>query len=319
MTSFLCALPFLSSLALSCAPPPPFATGYVEGDYLLIAPVAISRVDHVAVRRGDRAESGQALVSMEQRDAEIALAQAEAALAEAEARLADLHAGTRPEDIRRIEAVLSSARARHDEAARTEARMRALFARQAVTQTQRDDAATAAEVARALVAQTEADLAVARLPARKDVLEAAVAAVDAARARRDTAKWALEQRQLSAPANGTVFDLLRGPGEIAGPSAPVISFLPDEAVVLRLYVAQGDLAVLHPGDPLAVECDGCPPDLSATVSWISDAPEFTPPVIYSEQNRQTLVYQIEARPDAGADALRPGQIVDVRLPAQIPE
>ena len=47
--------------------------------------------------------------------------------------------------------------------------------------------------------------------------------------------------------------------------------------------------------------------------YISDEPEFTPPVIYSLQNRQKLVYLIEARPE-NAGALKPGQIVDVRLP-----
>jgi HlyD family secretion protein len=36
-------------------------------------------------------------------------------------------------------------------------------------------------------------------------------------------------------------------------------------------------------------------------------------VIYSLENRQKLVYRIEARPDPGALALRPGQIVDVSL------
>ena len=42
-------------------------------------------------------------------------------------------------------------------------------------------------------------------------------------------------------------------------------------------------------------------------------PEFTPPVIYSLENRQTLVYLIEARPGNGP-GLKPGQIVNVSLP-----
>ena len=62
-----------------------------------------------------------------------------------------------------------------------------------------------------------------------------------------------------------------------------------------------------------MRCDGCPPGLTATVSYVSDEPEFTPPVIYSVENRQKLVYRIEARPAADSSRLRPGQIVDVAL------
>jgi len=77
------------------------------------------------------------------------------------------------------------------------------------------------------------------------------------------------------------------------------------------------VALVAPGARLRVHCDACPPGLTATVSYVSDAPEFTPPVIYSLQNRQKLVYLIEARPDLGA-ALKPGQIVDVDLPEAVP-
>ena len=49
---------------------------------------------------------------------------------------------------------------------------------------------------------------------------------------------------------------------------------------------------------LDVHCDGCAPDdLTARVTYVSDGPEFTPPVIYSLENRQKLVYLVEARPE----------------------
>ena len=54
-----------------------------------------------------------------------------------------------------------------------------------------------------------------------------------------------------------------------------------------------------------MRCDGCPPGLTATVSYVSDEPEFTPPVIYSVENRQKLVYRIEARPAEDSRASGP--------------
>lgn len=314
MTGFLCAIPLISALFNACAPVPPFATGYVEGEYVLIAPVATAQIGGLAVGRGDRVVAGQALVEMEKRDAEIALSEAEAAEAQAESQLANLLEGRRPEEIRVIEATLASAEAKLTEAERSEARAQSLAARGAATTAQAEDAATAASVARALVTEAEASLAVAKLPARPQEIAAAEAALKGARAAKEKAAWNLSERELTAPAPGVIFDTIRDAGEIAGPSAPVLSMLPDGAVKLRLYVPEPSIAAVALGTRLDVRCDGCGAGETATVTYISDAPEFTPPVIYSLQNRQTLVYLIEARPDDGSHALKPGQIVDVALP-----
>jgi HlyD family secretion protein len=179
--------------------------------------------------------------------------------------------------------------------------------------TQADDAATAATVAHARVAEAEASLAVARLPARPQEIAAAEAAVEGAKAARAKAEWNLGQRRLTAPAAGTINDVIRTPGELAGPSAPVLSMLPDGAVKLRLYVPEPAIAAIGQGSSLSVRCDGCAEGLTATVTYVSASPEFTPPVIYSLENRQKLVYLIEARPE-DAPGLKPGQIVDVSLP-----
>lgn len=312
MIGFVCAIPLISSLFSSCTLPPPFATGYVEGEYVLIAPLASAQVLDLPVERGDRVEAGQLVAQMEAQDAEIALAQAEAGLAQAENQLANLQEGRRPEEISVLEATLASAQAQANEAAKEVARQESLRARNVSSQTQLDQAQTSDEIAQARVAEAEAQLSVARLPARPQEIEAARAAVAQARAARDGAAWQLAQRRLTAPAPGTIFDVIRRPGELAGPSAPVLSYLPDGAVKLRLYVPEAEVASVALGAVLHVNCDGCA-GATARVTYVSDAPEFTPPVIYSLQNRQKLVYLIEARPEAGATALKPGQIVDVDL------
>lgn len=313
LADFVCTLPVVAAFFAACAAPAPVATGYVEGEFLLIAPVAVAQVDTLAVRRGDRVAVGATLARMERRDAEIALAQAEAALARAESELADLRAPRRNEEIRAIEAELASARAQADEADREAQRQSELLLRGAVSRTQLDDAQTRADVAHARVAEVEANLAVSHLPARDQQIAAAEAAVAVARSSRDAAAWQLSKREIAAPRAGTVSEVFRRAGEIAGPQAPILSLLPEGAVLLRLYAPETLVSGLAPGVVLAVDCDGCPPGTTATVSYVSDQPEFTPPVIYSVENRQKLVYLIEARPDPGAVLLKPGQIVDVRL------
>jgi HlyD family secretion protein len=315
--SFLCSLPLAASLFASCAVPAPFATGYVEGDYTLVAPVQTAQIATIDVARGDHVAQGSVLVKMEQRDAEIALAQAEANLARAKGELADLLAGKRQQEIDVIEANQAAARVQAEEAKRQRDRLVELAQRGVVTDAQRDDAVTAFKVAEAKVAQVTAELAVARLPPRPQAVAQAKAAVEVAEAARAQAKWRLDQRVLSAPVAGMVVDIIRREGEIAGPAAPVLSVLGEGAVKLRLYVPEQSVARIKVGDELSVRCDNCPAGLRARISYVSDGPEFTPPVIYSLENRQKLVYLIEALPE-GETALKPGQIVDVRLPDGAP-
>ena len=313
MSTLLCSLPLIATLLADCAPKPPLATGYVEGEFILIAPVATARIDSVTVRRGDRIEAGVTLVQLERRDAEIALAAARAALARAESELENLTVGMRPEEIGVIEAALASAEAKAAEAERERDRMQSLFLRGVVPEAQIDAASTALNVASAAVAEARAQLSVARLPARPQQIAAARAAVEQARESVRSAEWQLDQRALAAPAPGHVDEVLRSSGEIAGPQAPVLSYLPDGAVKLKLYVPEARIAAITPGAALDVRCDGCPPGTSATVTYVAHDPEFTPPVIYSLVNRQKLVYLVEATPAPGSTILKPGQIVDVDL------
>ena len=311
--SLLCSLPLAATLFVTCAPPAPFATGYVEGEYTLVAPVETAQVRSVLVARGDRLEAGAVLAEMERQDAEIALAEADANLAQANSQLEDLLEGARPEEIDVIEANLASARLQAEEAARQRDRTLRLAERGVQTDAQRDDAETAAQVAEARVTQVAAELAVKKLPPRPHAVEQARAAVAAADAARERAKWKLDQRSLGLPQPVTVVDVIRQEGEIAGPSAPVLSVLADGAVKLRLYIPETSVASIGIGDDLSVACDGCNPGTTARISYISNEPEFTPPVIYSLENRQKLVYLIEARPE-GDHRLKPGQIVSVTLP-----
>jgi HlyD family secretion protein len=311
--AFFCSLPVIAGLFGACAAAPPLATGYVEGEYVLIAPVETGRIDWLAKRRGERVAKGEVLVRMETADADIAVHEAEAALDEAKAQLANLKEGRRPEEIAVIQASLLSAKAQATEAQRVFNREDKLAKRGINAKADLDQASTALEQADALVSQASANLAVARLPARPQEIEAANALVNQASAKLANARWRLEHRQLKVPSAGVIDDIVRREGEVAGPSQPVISFLPDGAIKLRLYAGEAYMSKLKLGSALAVRCDGCAEGLVAKISYISNSPEFTPPVIYSLENRQKLVYLIEARPEGETPDLKPGQIVDVVL------
>lgn len=310
--SLICTIPILGSLFAVCLPPLPLATGYVEGEYIQLAPVEIAQIETLAVRRGETVRPGQVLVALERSDAEIAVAQSEAELAQAQSQLQNISSGARVEEIAVIEAALNSAQAKSEESARELKRQADLLARGSTPRAVFEVAQTENRIAKAQVSELQANLVVARLPAREHAIRAARAAVDRARAAERSARWRLSKRELISDVDGIVVDVIRHAGEIAGPQAPVLLVLPQGAVKLRLFLPEASVAGVGIGSRLTVECDACATGLVAEISYISDGPEFTPPVIYSLQNRQKLVYLIEARMVEGGD-LKPGQIVSVDL------
>ena len=313
MMDLICGLPLIASLFASCAPAAPLATGYVEGEYVLLAPVEVGRIEALSKKRGDRVAKGEVLVKMEGADADIAVHEAQATLEHAQAQLANLKEGKRREEIDVIEASLQSARAQAAEATRVFDRETALAKRGINAKADLDQASTGLLQADAKVSEMTANLSVARLAARPMEIDAADALVKQAEAQLANARWRLEHRSLTVPANGVVEDVVRRVGEVAGPSQPVLSILPDGAVKVRLYAAEQYVSSLKLGTSLEIRCDVCEPGLKASITYISNSPEFTPPVIYSLENRQKLVYLIEARPESEQSVLKPGLIVDAVL------
>jgi HlyD family secretion protein len=156
---------------------------------------------------------------------------------------------------------------------------------------------------------------IANLPARSDEIAAANAEVNAATDALAQAQWRIDQKSQAAPAAGLVADTLYRPGEWVAAGAPVVSLLPPGNVKVRFYVPETMLATIRTGDPVVVRCDGCGGDVAAKVSFIAPQAEYTPPVIYSRENRAKLVYHVEALPDAANPALHPGLPVEVSRPA----
>ncbi len=95
--------------------------------------------------------------------------------------------------------------------------------------------------------------------------------------------------------------------------APVLALLAPDNMKVRFYVPEGRLAAAKPGGVVTIACDGCAPGLTARITYVASEPQFTPPVIFSLEERGKLVFLAEAAPDR-PDAIRPGLPVEVRLP-----
>jgi len=143
-------------------------------------------------------------------------------------------------------------------------------------------------------------------------LDDAEAALRTAEARLDSAQTRLKRRTMASPVTGSVQQIYYRPGELAAAGRPVLALLPPGNIKVRFFVPETMLPKVALGDAVTIHCDGCKSDIQAKVSFISRTSEFTPPVIYSLDERSKLVFLIEARTQTPGD-LRVGQPVDVRF------
>src|SRR5690606_6144318 len=150
----------------------------------------------------------------------------------------------------------------------------------------------------------------AQLGAREDQIRAAEADVAARRAALQQANWNLEQKRRVAPQDALVFDTLFRAGEQVPASQPVVTLLPPANIKVRAFVPQAQIRRIKVGDPAAVRVDGLSSTIRGTVSFISPRVEYTPPVIYSRESRDKLVFMVEITfPPDIARQLHPGQPV----------
>jgi HlyD family secretion protein len=142
--------------------------------------------------------------------------------------------------------------------------------------------------------------------------DSAEAALRIAEARVNTSQTRLTRRTAFAPVSGSVQQIYFREGEMAGAMHPVLSIMPPGNMKVRFFVAESELPKLALGDDVRISCDGCASDLTGKVYFIATSAEYTPPVIYSQEERAKLVYLIQARPNH-PDALRVGQPISVLL------
>jgi len=148
-------------------------------------------------------------------------------------------------------------------------------------------------------------------------LDSAVSALRVAEARVNTSQTRLARRTGFAPVVGTIQQIYFREGEMVPEKRPVLSIMPPGNMKVRFYVPEPDLPKLAIGDGVRVACDNCAGDLMAKIYFIATQAEYTPPVIYSLDERNKLVYLVQARP-VRPDALRVGQPISVFLNAKTP-
>jgi HlyD family secretion protein len=288
--------------------------GYIEGNYTYLSSPIDGKLVQLNVGRGYQVKTGDLIFMLDPQPETDKLKQAQNNLAQAEQTLIDLRKGQR-------KTVMQGLVAQRDQAAVqvkmdkiTLDRYRHLLGKGYIDKQSVDNARTAYQTDVKRLEQAEANIADAKLGARENQIKAQEQAVKAADDTLKQAQWALDQKTKTSPVTGQVFDTYYRLGEFVPAGQPVVSVLAPENVYLVFYVPEPILSKITKGKMVNFKCDNCRQTYQAKIYFVSSNAEYTPPVIYSKDSRDKLVYRAEASltPET-AVKLHAGQPVDVRL------
>ncbi len=259
---------------LGCSKGENQAQGYIEGRYTYVATSVSGVLESLPVERGTFVKQGDLLFTLqEQPESDVYRAAVESLSESIAAKQA-------------IEANLVFAKLTYE-------RYKTLVPQKAISQSQLDNALATYNATQAQLAQAGATIS---------MNSAQVA----------EASWRKEQKKQYAPVNAIVFDTYYRLGEYTIANEPILSLLAPADIKAIFYLNEPIMSRIRLGDKVSVKCASCKNAHQGIVSFISPSAEYTPPVIYSNQTNEKLIYRIEARfSPSDAYQLHPGQPVTV--------
>lgn len=325
----------LSLLAAGCGGgPQPDAYGNVEATEVVVSSEVGGQLTTFGVEEGQTLAAGQTTATIDptsltlQRDQ--AAAQRDAARSRAGEVISQIEVLTAQRDALQAQRDAASAQrnvllSQHEIARRTHDRMRRLFAQQAATaqqldQAERDDRVLADQIkaqeeqiqayARQVAAQA-AQVGAARQ--QHTTAQAQIAAADAQVAQLDDR---VRRAAITNPSAGTVLATYANAGEVVQPGQPLYKIADLAVVDVRAYISEPQLAAVTVGQQARVNVDVAENErqtLTGTVSWISSQAEFTPTPIQTRDERADLVYAVKIRVPNETGILKIGMPVDVEF------
>ena len=302
-------------------------SGHAEATEVRLAPDVGGRILTLTVKEGDRVQPGQTVLTLDTRDAQLALDRAKSEHAAAVAQLRLVQAAARPEDVRQAQSQIVTARADQSAIASELAaaeqdlgRFDSLLQSNSGSRKQRDDAETRRNVAkdRLSAAQSRvhtAEEVLARLVAgaRREEVEAARARVNVVSTQIATLEKTLGDTHLESPVAGLVTEKLVEVGEVIAPRAPALVVVDLDHAWAEVFVPEPVVPLLRISQPATVFTDAGGAGIAGTITYISTKAEFTPRNVQTAEERSKLVYRIRISVDNTSGVLKQGMPVEAEI------
>ena len=309
----------------------------ITGTIVSVSPKIPGRISEVLVKEGEQVKAGQVMAKIDARDAVVQRKQAEAALFVAKANYDQMVAGSRPQEIEQAsagveqaQAGVEQARASLTNAEKNYDRMTALYAKGAISASQRDSAEAAYLMAKEGVNATQQathgasqKLSLTVAGSREEAIRAAAGQVKQAEAALEATNLANEYMNIVSPVEGII--ALKGvnPGEVVTAGQTLFSVVDNKDVWLNARIEETKIGKIRIGQKVDYTIDGYPDrTFSGTVYEVGMATNSIFALIPTENASgnftkvtQRVPIKISLPENADGAVFRPGMqaVVDIHL------
>ena len=288
------------------------ASGFIEGKEYTIASAFGGRVSEIMAEQGEGVQIGHTLVLLDRTMLDRAYDIAQAAVTAAEAALSALENQPRPENLTTAQAQLDTAKADLDAAQAALDLLKESYKPYKPPKAELHTAESTVEVMLAGVALAQAQFEQVEAGPLEGEIEIAKAVVEEAMANLQLVEHQLAELSLKAPITGILSQVLVEVGEVAAPSAPLVTVLDPTFLTLTIYVPEAQVAKVNVGDEVEIRVDTFPEDVFVGhVRYIADQAQFTPTEVQTQEERVKLVFAVEVLIDDPIESLKPGMPADV--------
>jgi HlyD family secretion protein len=299
-------------MVCSCERTPRQYQGYVEGEDIYLASPIAGKLVKICVQRGQKVRKGQLLFQLDPEPQTMLIKEAKSAYTQGEHLVQDLKQPKRPAEIDAIKAQIAQADAQLQLAILRVKRNQTLYDKRVLDKDSLDASVERQKELTNLKAQFESNLTLALEGARPEQISAQESQLYSLGIKIQQAQWELDQKTMYAPDKGSIFDVYFRRGEFVTAQRPVLSLLTPRNTRIEFFVPLEDLAKIYVGKKIQFSCENCSKENQAVISYVSPEAEYAPPLVYSRENSDKLVFRIKARAEH-ADRIMPGQPVIVRV------
>ena len=294
----------------ACHKPKKHFSGYTDTLYTYLSSPSAGFVKKIYVERGQNLNAADIIAQLTKAPEIFEVEVSKANLQQAKYILKDMQLPKRLPEIRAIENQIKQTETAVSRVEGHLNRLLKLEKRQFIDDDTLDNQNKTLKELSYQVKQYQENLKLALMGARKEQIKAQRLAVKAALAKTHQTKWYLLHKNINAPADGYIFDIFYAKGEWVPAQKPVAVMVIPKNNFIEFFVSAKDLSSLSLGMPLNYQLYGEEEGHIAHISYISQTVEYMPPVLYTPDYQEELVFRVRAKPK-NSKAFILGQPVDI--------
>jgi HlyD family secretion protein len=269
-----------------------------------ITPKIAAPVRRFYVNRGSHVRQGQVLAELENRDLAAAVTDNEGVLQQAQAAYETTTAASLPEDLKKAELDVASAREALDAEQKLYDSRQYLYKQGALPRKELDQAGVSLVQAKAQFQIADQHLVALQTVGKPQTTKSAAGQLTSARGKYEGAAAQLGYTEIRSPIDGVVTERPGYPGETPPQGVPILTVMDISYVIAKVHVPQEQAALLKVGDTATISGR----DTSVAESKVS----LVSPTV--DPNSTTVEVWVETKNATGA--LRPGSTVQVEIVAR---